>query len=345
MTPPAGSAAEPTPEWSGRVSEMIDEIAGEALEGVDLNGRPAPFYNPLSEELEADEAVVKWSALSGTLRALDALPPQQRWELADQARLDPVEVSPGLRLFGQDEYCEWAVARDAAGEITEVIFTTEVGDWFEHLARTDRAALVAAYREILDADVEEEQLFVDGSYDWLNQWNLGVDGKIVHLAQENNHLGAAIRLAAEASVARTRDDEILTDAGALMACNGLGNADRFSDPSIATTINATVVGGARVALAPPLGLYLDGIRTEGMRLPAGHEDLDPADLWDPQRGADGRVVRARFAPPDGADFTLADVRLDGEPIVTGAQLAERVEVKIVALVHQAEQEPVTKDCA
>jgi hypothetical protein len=344
VTPPPGSAAEPTPEWSGRVSELIDEIAGEAFDGVDLNGQPKPFYNPLSEPLEADTAVVKWSALSGTLRALD-LPAERRWQLADEARLQPVAVAPGRSRFGQDEYCEWAVARDAAGEITEMTFTTEVGEWFDHLAKTDRPGLLAAYKEIFGTDVEEGELFNDDDvYVWQNPWNLGVDGKIAHLAQENNTLGAAIRLAAEASVARTRNGRIVTDAGALMACNGLGNGDRFSDPSIATTINAAVVAGARIALAPPLGLFLAGIRTEGMRLPAGHEDLEPADLWQPQRGAEGRVVRARFSAPNG-EFSLAKVLLDGKPIATGAQLAERVEVTIAALVHQAGQEPVTKICA
>jgi hypothetical protein len=343
VTPPPGSAAEPTPEWTGRVSELIDGIAGEALAGVDLNGQAAPFYNPLSEQLEADEAVVKWSALSGTLRAL-SLPAEQRWQLADEARLQPVEVAPGKSLFGQDEYCEWAVARNAADEITEVTFTTEVGEWFDHLAETDRPALLAAYKDIFGTDVEEKELISGGAYNWQNPWNLGEDGKIAHLAQVNNTLGAAIRLAAEASIARTSDGKIVTDAGALMACNGLGDGDRFSDPSIATTINAAVVAGARIALAPPLGLYLAGIRTEGMRLPAGHEGLDPADLWEPLRGADGRIVRARFAAPDG-EFTLAKVFLDGKPITTGAQLAERVEVTIAALVHQAGQEPVTKVCA
>ncbi len=136
-----------------------------------------------------------------------------------------------------------------------------------------------------------------------------------------------------------------SDHKVLMRCRtGLGNPDRFSDPSIAATINSAAATGARISLANPPGLYLAGVRTEGMRLPVGHEDLDPQDLWVPERGEGGRVVRARFEAPDGA-FPLSDVLLNGKPIRTGAQVAERVDVFIVALVHDAQTAPLTKPCA
>ncbi|HEX5375847.1 MAG TPA: hypothetical protein VFW48_06790, partial [Solirubrobacterales bacterium] len=93
----------------------------------------------------------------------------------------------------------------------------------------------------------------------------------------------------------------------------------------------------------PPGLYLRGIRTSGMRLPSGHGDLKPGDLWKPKRGENGCVVRACFEPPDDS-FTLSQVLLDGRPIVTGAQLAERVDVSISALVHPADLGPVSKAC-
>jgi len=338
-----GDVAPPSQEWSDTVSGLIDAAVQDAVQGANLGNRPLPFYNSL-DGLESTSAPVTWSALSGTLGALTHLSEEERWEIADRARLQPVAV-PGVgSFFGQDEYCEWSATRNERGEITRVTFTTEVGEWFEHLAKTDRGALLATYSEMFETEVEEKDLFSGGSYNGRNEWNSGADGHIAHLAQENNNLDAAIRLAAEASVVRTGSDgNPITDASALMRCNGLGNARRFSDPSIATTINAAAIGGARIALADPPGLYLTRIRTDGMRLPPGHEGLKPSDLWKPKRGKNGRVVRACFEPPENS-FTLSEVLLDGRPIVTGAQLAERVEVSISALVHPAGLGPVSKVC-
>lgn len=339
MIHPPGNVAVPTEAWSKRVSKHIDDVVEDALEGIDLRGRLAPFYNPLREQPEAGSAPVEWSALSGTLSDLRD---EQKWEVADRTRIAPESIS-GRDRFGQDEYCEWSVARNAAGQIEKVTFTSEVGEWYEHLAETDRAGLLSLYKDLVGPQVEEGHLFENGRYNPLNRWNVQTDGPIVHLAQENNNLVAAIRLAAEASVARARDGAFITDRETLMECNGLGAPDRFSDPSIATTLNAEAIQGNRISLANPPGLYLTGIAIEGMRLPATAADLDPADLWIPERGEDGRVVRARFEPPNGA-FTLSEVLLDGKPIVSGAQLAARVGVSIAALVHSAGQEPVTREC-
>jgi hypothetical protein len=314
------------------------------MDGAQPSGGPSPFYNPLREQLEAKEARVTWPALSGTLRALDHLTSDQRWELADRLRTTGLDRAPGAQpVFGQDEYCEWSVTRNPNGDIMAVTFTSEVGEWFDHLAAHDRAGLVSLYEDLTGQSVQEHELFDGESYNWLNKWNTRTDGPIVHLAQGTNNLWAAIALAAEASVMRTRDAKPVTDTGVLMDCQGLGAKDRFSDPSIATTINGLVAGGARIALADPPGLYLAGIRTEGMRLPSGHQDLRPSDLWQTERGEAGHVVRARFAAPDGA-FPLSQVLLEGRPIRTGGQLAERVDVQIRVLVHDADQRPVTKPC-
>jgi len=325
-----------------------------ALEGAEPAGQPTPFYDPVKEPLEASEVPVPWPALSGTLRALSHLSEEERWEIADGARTTPAVRQSGEQLtgpdgqdlFGQDEYCEWSVERNDAGDIVRVTFTTEVGEWFKHLATTDPVGLLELYRELAGENVPESEVLAEnGSYvGWNADMNTRTDGPIVHLAQGSNTLGAAISLAAEASILRTRDGSIVRDHKVLMRCTRLGNPDRFSDPSIASTINAAAATGARISLANPPGLYLAGIRTEGMRLPAGHEDLDPQELWIPERGSDGRVVRARFEAPDGA-FPLSEVLLDGNPIRTGAQLAERVDVFIVALVHDAQTEPLTKACA
>lgn len=344
MISPPGHVAEPSQEWSDTVSNKIDEKTRAAMRGAEPSGQPPPFYNPLREQLQADERRVTWPALSGTLRALDHLTSEQRWELADRLRITGLDRAPGAPpIFGQDEYCEWSVTRNPNGDIMAVTFTSEVGEWFDHLAANDRAGLRELYEELTGEHVEEHQLFVGDTYNWQNEWNSRTDGPIVHLAQGSNNFDAAIELAAEASVMRTHDGEVVTDTAVLMDCQGLGAKDRFSDPSIATTINGAVAGGSRIALADPPGLYLAGIRTEGMRLPSGHGDLQPSDLWQPERGESGHVVRARFAAPDGA-FPLSHVLLDGRPIRTGAQLAQRVDVQIRVLVNDAGQQPVTKPC-
>jgi hypothetical protein len=321
--------------WSGQVSGLINKAIGES----DFGGGPPPFYNPLDEPLEATSAVVTWPALSGKLRALTHLSENNRWELADRERLQSAQGGPGR----QDEYCEWSVTRDTEGKITRVTFTSEVLEWWDHIAQTDRTLLGELYSDLVGMKVPPDELFEGGAYNPTNDWNAGTKGPLVHLAQQNNNLWAAISLSAAATVVREQDGKPVTDTQTLMGCASLGDKDRFSDPSIATTINAEAAKGARISLADPPGLYLKGIRTGGMRLPKAHEDLDPADFWFPDRGEPGHTVRAHFEVPDGA-FTISDIMLDGKPIITGAQLAQRVDVFISALVHQGDFQPVVKEC-
>ena len=320
--------------WSKHLGGLFDR----AIRDTRFGDRPPPFYNPLEEELAGDEVSVTWPALSGTLRVLTHLSEEQRWELADTDRVDPADGTGR-----QDEYCEWSVARDDDGRITRVTFTSEVFEWFEHVGRTDPNLLAAMYGDLVGDTVPADDLFEGNDYNPRNRWNVRTDGPIVHLAQGNNSLEAAIRLAAAAAVVRTSGGKVVTDTQTLMRCAALGDEDRFSDPAIATAVNAAAAQGARITLADPPGLYLKGIRTTGMRLPEGHEDLDPADFWVPARGAAGRTVRADFEVPGGA-FTISDMTLDGKPIVTGAQLAQRVDVFLTALVHRGDFDPVVKEC-
>ena len=64
----------------------------------------------------------------------------------------------------QDEYCEWGVERDGDGVITRVTFTTEVPEYFEHLAERDDDRLLATYHELVGPQVKLEELVVGGRY-------------------------------------------------------------------------------------------------------------------------------------------------------------------------------------
>ncbi|HEX5375724.1 MAG TPA: hypothetical protein VFW48_06170, partial [Solirubrobacterales bacterium] len=161
---PPGDVAPPSREWSKTVSDLIDKAAKAAVRGSDLGDRPPPFYDPLEGLDAVTPPPVTWSALSGTLRSLTNLSDEERWKIADEKRLDPLEGPGGSRLFGQDEYCEWSVARNERGEITRVTFTSEVGEWFDHMAENDRRALLSTYREMFGPEVEEEDLFSGDSY-------------------------------------------------------------------------------------------------------------------------------------------------------------------------------------
>ena len=322
--------------WSEHVSGLMNEAITQGA----FDDGPSPFYNPSEESLAATPVTVTWPALSGKLRTLTHLSEEDRWELADRERLRTAENGDGR----QDEYCEWSVSRDSGGGITGVTFTSEVPDWWGHLARRDPDLLVRRYRELVGVEPPLDDLFDGNEYNPQNQWNDGTRGPLVHLGQGNNNLWAAISLAAAATVVREQQNgEIVTDTQVLMGCANLGDKDRFSDPSIASTVNAAAAKGARITLADPPGLYLRGIRTEGMRPPRGHEDRDPADFWVPIRGDEEHRVRARFEVPDGA-FNVSDITLDGKPILTGAQLAQRVDVFITVLVHDAHQKATTRPC-
>jgi hypothetical protein len=80
----------------------------------------------------------------------------------------------------------------------------------------------------------------------------------VHLAQANNTLGAAVDLAAKATILRERDGEPVTNQQVLVDCARLGNPFRNSDPQIAAAINNIAASGAEITLQDPPGLYIHG---------------------------------------------------------------------------------------
>lgn len=301
--------------WSARLAEVFGEFTDEFPQ----------FYDPTAADTPANvqTARIGWPAFPATLLR-GATTEAGRWEKADDRDQ-------------QVEYCEWSVERAPDGKITRVTFTTEVPELWEHVAARDPDRLLDMYHELVDERVRLDDLFADGLYSRRNKWNDTAQGRLAHLAQGSNTLGAAVRLAAEATIQRVdASGRRVADQQILVECAGLGDPFRNSDPRIAAAVNDAAAAGAEITLADPIGLYLHEIRTTGMITPeTGADRTDPASFWRVERGDAAHAVRASFAVPDGLGFAVGDIKLSGRNIEFGAQLADNVTVRLTALVKPA----------
>lgn len=319
---------------------LLNELSAEALESwsammtdhtAQFASRFGHYFDPTAPDgpAEVTSATIVWSA--SPARLLVDLTDPERWETADSTRDQ------------QDEYCEWRTTRDTDGRLTSVMFSTEVPEYWSHIAENDPELLLALYREHLDPGVVEADLFdAEGNYVRNNKWNNATSDGIAHLRQQSNTLLAALDLAAEATVQRVdASGRRVEDRRELVACGQLGEPLRNSDPQIADIINDKVAAGSAVTLASPLGLYLDRLQSPAFRTPDG---TDPATFWTPIRGAEGHVVRAQFKVPDELGYALADMTVDGRPLEFGAQVADHVRVRLDALVADSALPLTTKAC-
>lgn len=307
--------------WSDVVSLIFDDVAR----------RFPRFYNPTKVDTPDDHRThdVEWPAFPGTLLS-QRIGPEERWAAADRAR------------SSQDEYCEWSVLK-VDGKVQRVTFTSETPAYYEHLMDVDPQLLIdlyskAAGRAVSLAELQDE----DGRYKPDNPLNNLTNGPIVHLAQGNNTLGAAVRLAGDATILRRDKDGVpVVHPQALVNCGGLGVATRHSDPRIASAINNLVAEGSDVTLADPPGLYLDELVTTGMQTPDG---ADAADYWTIERGESGHVVRATFEVPKDRGYAVGDITIRGRPIEFGAQLAERLQVRLSVIAKPGAPPPARQPC-
>jgi hypothetical protein len=314
-----GRIADAHPEiWSGTVGGLVARYAA----------RFPQFYDPTATDTpdDAEVATVVWSAFPGSLRGA----PRETLEIAD-----------GFR-GAQDEYCEWGVERNGEGKITRVTFTTEVPEYWAHLFETELETVRELYRELVGVEVDPDRLVKpDGAYLADNEWNRSTTGRPAHLMQPSNNLGAAVDLAANATVLRERDGVPVTGNQELVECGGLGEPLRNSDPSIAAAINNAAATGAEITLNDPPGLYIDGLMTGGMATPDGE---DPGAFWTVERGEPTHVVRAVYEVPEGRGYVVGDIRIGGEPIEFGGQLAVRVPIRIEAVVKPESHSPSRRPC-
>jgi hypothetical protein len=321
---PPGNLPEPTEQdrdaWSQKVVDLIAPFVEEL---------PA-FYDPTAEDTppDATRAQIVWSAFPAQILQ-NGVPEPDRWKLADSARNK------------QDEYCEWSVERNDAEKITRVTFTSEVPEYWEHMAARDPERVVALYKEFVDPAVTEAELFDGGTYKPDNDRNTSTTGRLAHLVKGDNNLFAAVDLAARATVLRQRAGKPVVTKQDLVVCAGLGNQFRNSDPQIAIGINDAVARGARVAFADPVGLYIKGLITGGFETPDG---ADPGQFWTIERGTEDHTLRASYSVPESFGYTVGDIKIRGQKIRFGAQLADNVCVRITALAKDGGDPPKREPC-
>lgn len=303
--------------WSSHVETLIAEGTQGDPRNPDDSPRPQ-FFNPLGVKFGAATATkaLSWGAFP---RKLARRPAPQRWRLAESRA-------------AQEEYCEWAAQTDADGKIQRIHFTTEFSDYFHLLARDDPDRLVAAYSEVVGQAVPLVDLIrPDGAYRPQNPWNLIA---ALHMVQANNTLPAAVLLVAQSTIIRQGSDGVLTDANDLIRCGIAADADRNSDPLLVTEVNALARAGALVTFAEPVGIYIEGFRSDGI---VASDGTNAQTFWRVTRGGDGMGLHAVFEVPKDAGFGIGDLTVGGVALTSASQIAERVDVKIVAVAHESGQ--------
>ncbi|SUX30569.1 hypothetical protein [Chromobacterium vaccinii] len=120
----------------------------------------------------------------------------------------------------------------------------------------------------------------------------------------------------------------VVDPDALIGCAAYGGPDRSSDPTIGGTVNQLARLGFYVTLRNPVGLYMDHIDHAGWTTPDGSPAEDCVRIT---RGVTGMIERLEVQVPADRNFTVSDLRIGGEPVVYGGQIAECITVHLVGV--------------
>ena len=251
----------------------------------------------------------------------------------------------------QDEYLEWRMQRDPRnGKVLKITFTCEGPEYWQALAKHDRTKLLKLYRALVHPAVvwqdlvfktdvvwvKSEPTFHKGDYNPHNKWN--TTRGIAHLTHWANTLRAEIETAGLATLLRpgVAGEKYLTDSARLICCSGYGDPNRSSDAQIGSCVNSLARLGAHISLESPIGVYIDQVDRNVITDARGKPI---ADLFRVVRGEAGvpgdptrpsRILRMECSAPEGSDFVLGDLYLDGKPIVFGGQIASYIHMKLIA---------------
>ncbi|WP_025743786.1 hypothetical protein [Aquimarina pacifica] len=337
------------------------------------------YYNPIENNPKSVTANVRWSAFPGRLAYnFPTATQDQLNEMADTGIM-PSEISDdpcgpsgssvpyfpyGPRGW-QDEYCEWAIARNTSNKITRIDFTCENPEYWNSLWLIDPNKVLELYQSILGKpQITLEDLSLSGAadpvtggpiYNPLNKWNLGPvsndsSGGAIHLTSTPNTLQTEIGLATSATVQRNNPSGSTgnttwpsSEYNRLLCDAQYGQKHRNSDPNIGGTVNSFVTAGNVVTLADPPGLYIQLPDFSNYETPDG---TDASTFWHIIRGSetlqtqDGTtlpgnfILHAVFEVPADKNYTISDITIGGVPIDWGSQIASTFKMQIVASAYQ-----------
>lgn len=249
----------------------------------------------------------------------------------------------------QDEYCEWFVER-VGNQIGRIYFTCEPPEYWEFLAQQDISLVLELYQELLhapniqqsdicwafdvfsgkDSQGNRKQLYKQGDYNPHNEWNTTKGA--VHLTHWANSLAAEVRLASDGSLG-WKQAAGPVDPQKLICCSGFGGVNRSSDPQIGAAVYSLARQGLSVALANPIGLYMQRFQLAGLRDPQG--TAIPDALRFVRQSPDGRnILRAELAVPPAAAYTLDQCTLNGDPLHFGGQVTRLITMSLFAIGKQ-----------
>jgi hypothetical protein len=325
--------------WSEFLSNTFDANIEDVQ--LTLNPNSSQFFNPT--RTDTDEPHIEPSITWIGFPALIARKHPGDARAARQEADTP--LANGERP--QDEYLEWFVTKKA-GKITRVTFTCEGPEYWEALAHGyplgyqgpktagatgDKQKLLQLYRQFVSPQVQLNDLFKNGVYNRLNKWNTAKG--IMHLNQRNNTLGAEINIAAFATILRKNGGgQTITDADELIQCALFGAPGRASDPTIGASVNALARDGFSITLRNPVGLYIDNLNTAGWTKPNGQPI---GSFFRIVRGNQGLGLRAVFEVPAAEGFVVGDIKIGGERIEFGGQIAEHITMKLVGIACRKNQ--------
>jgi hypothetical protein len=315
-------------KWNEKISEIFADEIVKTMKITDPAQPRAWIYDPVAGNLTGTTtADISWIAF-----------PKQY-----PGKYSEVDNNRAL----QEEYCEWEVTRGADGKVVRITFTTETEDYYKFLWDHKRDKLLELYQKHVNAAVVESDFVLGNNpgYNEENTWNWPSNrrGTIMHMAQTNNTLVAAINLSAFASWPVVNGLGVpVTAEQALIRCLGFGVAGRHSDPHIGAQINALVRAGNDVTFADPPGLYIDSIDLSEFETPDGR----PADeLFRVTRGKDDFMMRVIFEAPPTSPFVLGDVTIADRKIRFGGQVAEKLRIRIRGASRPSEVAPPNLVCS
>jgi hypothetical protein len=323
-----GAPGDPMYEaWHVYINGEMRRAARRVQARLDASGGgTSQFINPGETPIDSDSIflTVTWKGFPMKFLRTHRDDRERAWRAA--------EVFESGSPRNHDEYLEWFThKRD--GLITRVDFTAEAWDYWEFLydqaallpeSERDNSKIVELYRRYIDPAVSFADLGSGSSYDKTNRWN--TERGAMHLTNRPNNLQAEILLAADATILVNDGAIPINDPLQLDQILGFGAMWRSSDPRIGWDVNQLAREGFKITLANPVGLLIDDLDDSGFT----KKDGSPAgNYWRVQRGFSGGTLRAVYEVPPSEGFVVGEMKIGGEPIRYGGQIAEHVTMKLV----------------